>query len=86
MKLEMNDPYKSCHSRNIWFCNSKRLYRSAYMTEAFPNVGHYRNLLSATADPNLKPRPTLEELHGDKVNRNTERKEVKGVIRIAGFF
>ena len=37
------------------------------MTEAFPNVGHYRNLLSATADPNLKPRPTLEELHGDKV-------------------
>ena len=41
------------------------------MTEAFPNVGHYRNLLSATADPNLKPRPTLEELHGDKVTCNS---------------
>ena len=44
------------------------------MTEAFPNVGHYRNLLSATADPNLKPRPTLEELHGDKVTVALEKR------------
>jgi len=34
-------------------------------TEALPHVDHYRNLLSATAA--LKSRPTLAELHEEKV-------------------
>ena len=34
--------------------------------EAIPHVDHYRNLLSATAA--LKSRPTLAELHEEKVN------------------
>lgn len=34
-------------------------------TEAIPHVDHYRNLLSATSP--LKSRPTLAELHEEKV-------------------
>ena len=34
-------------------------------TEAIPHVDHYRNLLSATSP--LKTRPTLAELHEEKV-------------------
>ena len=37
-----------------------------YTTEALPHVDHYRNLLSATNA--LKSRPTLAELHEEKVN------------------
>ena len=35
-------------------------------TEALPHVDHYRNLLSATSA--LKSRPTLAELHEEKVS------------------
>ena len=37
-----------------------------YTTEALPHMDHYRNLLSATNA--LKSRPTLAELHEEKVN------------------
>ena len=37
-------------------------------TEALPHVDHYRNLLSATSA--LKTRPTLAELHEEKVKYN----------------
>lgn len=37
-------------------------------TEAIPHVDHYRNLLSATSP--LKTRPTLAELHEEKVSEN----------------
>lgn len=37
-----------------------------YTTEALPHMDHYRNLLSATNA--LKCRPTLAELHEEKVN------------------
>lgn len=37
-------------------------------TEALPHVDHYRNLLSATSA--LKSRPTLAELHEEKVNHS----------------
>lgn len=37
-------------------------------TEALPHVDHYRNLLSATCALNLKSRPTLAELHEEKVS------------------
>lgn len=38
-------------------------------TEAIPHVDHYRNLLSATSP--LKSRPTLAELHAEKVKKRT---------------
>lgn len=37
-------------------------------TEAIPHVDHYRNLLSATSP--LKTRPTLAELHEEKVSKS----------------
>ena len=39
-------------------------------TEAIPHVDHYRNLLSATSA--LKSRPTLAELHEEKVGTVSE--------------
>jgi len=39
-------------------------------TEALPHVDHYRNLLSATSP--LKTRPTLAELHEEKVHVFTD--------------
>ena len=38
-------------------------------TEALPHMDHYRNLLSATSA--LKTRPTLAELHEEKVFQNS---------------
>lgn len=35
--------------------------------EALPCVDHYRNIFSATAAGNLKARPTLAELHEERV-------------------
>lgn len=38
--------------------------------EALPHVDHYRNLLSTSATHALKARPTLDELHEEKVGMN----------------
>ena len=58
-----NDTYGYGNSFTNNHTNSKTFGKN--ITEALPHVDHYRNLLSATAA--LKSRPTLAELHEEKV-------------------
>lgn len=56
-----SDTYNSC--TNPYETNFKTFGK--YTTEALPHMDHYRNLLSATTA--MKSRPTLAELHEEKV-------------------
>lgn len=64
--------YIDTTSPNATYHNNTHKTFGKYTTEALPHVDHYRNLLSATNA--LKSRPTLAELHEEKV-RNTYRTE-----------
>ena len=73
-----NDTYGYGNSFTNNHTNSKTFGKN--ITEALPHVDHYRNLLSATAA--LKSRPTLAELHEEKVRSywsTIAQLELKGV-------